>query len=142
MSEREYMRRSNSNRENVGIQRYSSHQLQALEERSTLTNPAMLFQRSSSTSSIATQRSSEYKSQDHKEPSKIIIPTTSRRSSSNGFEQHQTPTLVYNTSYGGKMQFAINKDENSIGRKEDNDIVLGDERVSKYHASIIKTAKG
>lgn len=40
------------------------------------------------------------------------------------------------------MLFYINKDENSIGRRDQNDIVLNDFKVSKKHAVIIKTSTG
>ncbi|KAJ3304525.1 hypothetical protein HDV03_002734 [Kappamyces sp. JEL0829] len=40
------------------------------------------------------------------------------------------------------MQFYINKDENTIGRREANDIVLNDFKVSKNHAIIVKTPTG
>lgn len=136
-------RTSSSTRDlNVGLR---NHSVASGEERSTLTNPSNLFQRSNSAASIETQYSRFYGFEEQNEQPtthKIFIPTAPRRSSNAEFEQHATPRLVYNTSYGGKMEFAINKDENTIGRREGNDIVLGDERVSKDHAIIVKTAKG
>lgn len=47
--------------------------------------------------------------------------------------------LVYNTTFGGKMIFPLIKSETTIGRKDDNDIVLSDGKISKHHAVIINT---
>jgi adenylate cyclase len=51
--------------------------------------------------------------------------------------------LIHMTYRDGKsMDFSLNKDEVSIGRNEDNDIVLPDPIASRYHAKITKTKKG
>ncbi len=70
---------------------------------------------------------------------KIIMQTAPRRGSvSGGTSSDNDATLVYNTSYGGKMKFTLNSKETSIGRKEDNDITLSCARISKRHATIVK----
>lgn len=67
---------------------------------------------------------------------KIIMQTAPRRGSVSANESDAT--LVYNTSYGGKMKFTLNSQETSIGRKEDNDITLSCARISKRHATIVR----
>jgi adenylate cyclase len=66
---------------------------------------------------------------------RIIFQTSQRRST---ITLEKVAKLVYNTSYGGKMEFELIKDETSLGRREDNDICLSDVKISKFHASIIK----
>jgi adenylate cyclase len=46
--------------------------------------------------------------------------------------------LIYNTTYGGKMSFDLNRSETTIGRKDDNNINLSCAKISKYHATILK----
>jgi hypothetical protein len=67
---------------------------------------------------------------------KIILQTQPRRGSVT--HDSDSAVLVYNTSYGGKMKFTLNKPETSIGRKEDNDISLSCAKISKRHASILR----
>lgn len=134
-------RNSRSLRENIGLRRYNSHHsISSLEDRTTLTTPLALFQRSNSTTS--TDRSFDQSRPDQAAGQKIIFQTAPRRSSLSGLDINSSPRLVFDTSYGGKMEFLINKDENSIGRRDDNDIVLHDVKVSKRHAIIVKTTKG
>jgi hypothetical protein len=135
-------RKNSSARENIGLRHQSQHSVSSLslEDRTTITNPAHLFQRSHSNASISTERSNEYNG--NLIEKKIVFQTAHRRSSVSGLDESTVPRLVYNTSYGGKMQFYINKEENSIGRREQNDIVLNDFKVSKKHAVILKTSTG
>ncbi|KAI8800595.1 hypothetical protein BJ742DRAFT_840892 [Cladochytrium replicatum] len=77
-------------------------------------------------------------------PQKIILQTTERRGklllNDNGF---QPARLVYHTTYGGKMNWQLSKTgETTIGRKDDNTVVLSDAKISKYHAVIKKTEQG
>ena len=64
-------------------------------------------------------------------PPKIFLQTGPRNSN-----VEANSVLVYNTTYGGKMEFPLNKEELTIGRKGTNDIVLSDGKISKLHATI------
>ena len=66
---------------------------------------------------------------------KIVLHTTGPRGK--GHSPQDNAVLVYNTTFGGKMIFPLNKKEISIGRKDDNDIVLSDGKISKHHAIIV-----
>ncbi|KAL2916432.1 hypothetical protein HK105_203862 [Polyrhizophydium stewartii] len=75
---------------------------------------------------------------------RLVLPTTLQTASSSS-AQNADPNcarLVYLTSYGGKMQFPLADDETTIGRKDDNHIVLTDPKISKFHASIVRTDSG
>lgn len=104
-------------------------------------------------------------------PSRLIFNTTPRRSSvdnssssssnnnipvngiSNGFgkmnmngggaggSRFESARLVYYTSLGGKTSFSLFHNQTTIGRREDNHIVLHDAKISKYHAVIEKEDK-
>jgi adenylate cyclase len=63
---------------------------------------------------------------------KIILHTGQRRSSAAPFHAR----LSYVTSFGGKVDFNIVKDKTTIGRRDDNDIVLTCAKISKYHAVV------
>jgi adenylate cyclase len=52
------------------------------------------------------------------------------------------PVINIISSDGRISNFLVEKDEVSIGRSEDNDLVLSDGSVSRHHAKIIKTNKG
>ena len=52
------------------------------------------------------------------------------------------PVINIISSDGRISNFVVDKDEVSIGRSEDNDLVLSDGSVSRQHAKIIKTNKG
>jgi len=52
------------------------------------------------------------------------------------------PVINIISSDGRISNFLVDKDEVSIGRSEDNDLVLSDGSVSRHHAKIIKTNKG
>jgi hypothetical protein len=67
---------------------------------------------------------------------KIFLQTTGPRGIK-GNSQNDI-VLVYNTTFGGKMVFPLEKKETTIGRKDNNDIVLSDGKISKKHAIIIK----
>ncbi|KAJ3279672.1 hypothetical protein HK104_001256 [Borealophlyctis nickersoniae] len=76
---------------------------------------------------------------------KIILHTGHRRSSvpdiaKRGGLSHPA-RLVYHTSHGGKMNFEL-EEETTIGRKDDNTIVLTCAKISKRHAVIRRTEKG
>ena len=75
------------------------------------------------------------------QPHKLIMQTTPRRSSLSP-ENDTIAKLVYSTSYGGKMDFQLVRNETKIGRREDNHIILHDGKISKYHAAILKTQTG
>jgi hypothetical protein len=139
----EYRPRTNSTRENVGLRQHSQNLSQSLsqislEERSTLTTPSALFQRSNSTASINTEnsRSDTPHFQEENGNQKIIFQTGARRSSVSKFEEACDAKLIYQTSYGGNVQ--LKKDETTLGRKDDNDIVLSDVKISKRHAVILR----
>ncbi|KAI8848884.1 hypothetical protein BC829DRAFT_393256 [Chytridium lagenaria] len=70
--------------------------------------------------------------------SKIILHTTPRRSS----VKTQPAQLVSYTSFGGKNHFPLVREETSIGRKDDNHIVLLCNKISKHHAVVKKTDNG
>lgn len=152
MSEGYNSRRQRSNtagsggRDSVGLRQHNLASMNSLsldQERATITNPSSLFHsRTPSNASIATERS-DYRFEEETDK-KLIFATNHRRSSVPGGmdEQSSSPSLVYNTSYGGKMTFYINKNETTIGRRDQSDIVLNDFKVSKKHAVIEKTEKG
>ena len=52
------------------------------------------------------------------------------------------PVINIISSDGRISNFLVDKDEVSIGRSEDNNLVLSDGSVSRHHAKIIKTNKG
>ena len=52
------------------------------------------------------------------------------------------PVINIIGSDGRVSNFEIDKDEVTIGRSEDNDIVLSDGSVSRHHAKIVKADKG
>jgi pSer/pThr/pTyr-binding forkhead associated (FHA) protein len=68
---------------------------------------------------------------------KIFLQTTGPRGRKVKSSENNV-VLVYNTTFGGKMVFPLEKVETSIGRKDNNDIVLSDSKISKKHAIIIK----
>ncbi|TPX42400.1 hypothetical protein SeLEV6574_g05624 [Synchytrium endobioticum] len=86
----------------------------------------------------------------------IVLNTAERRSGMDGVlmrsnthdsmigevQMKQPARVVYYTSHGSRVNFYLQKDESTIGRKEDNTIVLSDAKISKYHASIKKTEIG
>ncbi|KAI9342632.1 hypothetical protein BDR26DRAFT_859283 [Obelidium mucronatum] len=76
----------------------------------------------------------------NKHQSRIVLHMTPRRSSvtrsgeSKGVMQ---PAQFFNyTSFGGKNHFPLIRDETSIGRNNNNHIVLNDPKISKYHAIV------
>lgn len=76
---------------------------------------------------------------------RLLLHTAPRRSSvSKGSMQNdkQPARLVYQTAFGGKMNFLLLRDETAIGRKEDNHIVLTCAKISKYHAVITRNDFG
>ncbi|MEJ2008695.1 MAG: SpoIIE family protein phosphatase [Acidobacteriota bacterium] len=52
------------------------------------------------------------------------------------------PRLIVSDSSGGVREIEIGKDEFTMGRQGDNDLVLFDSRVSRRHARILKTPQG
>jgi hypothetical protein len=141
----EYRARSSSARENVGLRTHSQNLSNpSLDERTTLTTVDRLFQRSNSTASIKTDtsrndtprlREREYEG----EKQQILFQTAPRRSSWTKIEDAK---FICNTSYGGKMEFPLIKNETFLGRNADNDIILPDVKVSKRHALIVKDRSG
>ncbi|KAI8904359.1 hypothetical protein EDD86DRAFT_77856 [Gorgonomyces haynaldii] len=113
------------------------------EERSTVQNPIHLFARSNSSASIQTELMHHIapEKKDEEFNQKIILQTAPRRSSVVGDEK-MVAQLVYNTSYGGKMEFDLTREETTLGRREDNNIVLTDGKISKYHAVVVKNEEG
>lgn len=83
------------------------------------------------------QRSNSFDSGVGSQNPQIILQTGPRRGSVTENTQNNGATLVYNTTYGGKMKFALNHKETQIGRKDDNDIALSCAKISKHHATII-----
>ncbi|TPX32988.1 hypothetical protein SmJEL517_g04037 [Synchytrium microbalum] len=81
----------------------------------------------------------------HEGTPRIVLNTAERRSGVDGllrgesYSVKQPARVVYYTSHGSRVNFYLQKDESTIGRKEDNTIVLSDAKISKYHASIKKT---
>jgi hypothetical protein len=125
--------RSSSTREYIGLRKHSASTANANgDDRTTLTTPAGLFNRANSTASIDTNADLG------KYPTDIWVPTAPRRGSLTNQDNSNTAKLIYHTSYGGRMEFALVKDETIMGRKEGNDIVLSDVKISKRHASIQK----
>ncbi|KAL2916424.1 hypothetical protein HK105_203854 [Polyrhizophydium stewartii] len=72
----------------------------------------------------------------------IAFQTAPRRSSAAARAAANGAKLVTHTSYGGIMEFELARDVTTIGRKEDNVIVLSDGKISKYHAEIVHTKDG
>lgn len=54
----------------------------------------------------------------------------------------EAPRLVYLTSYGSKVTYPLIWEETTIGRKDDNQIVLTDATISKCHCSVFRKADG
>ena len=52
------------------------------------------------------------------------------------------PSLNVITIDGRRSNFQIKKKGTTIGRSNDNNLILSDEAVSRHHAKIIKTNKG
>lgn len=52
------------------------------------------------------------------------------------------PNLVYLTSYGGNMNYALTRAETNCGRKCDNHIILTDVTISKFHAIFYRKPEG
>ena len=52
------------------------------------------------------------------------------------------PHLVYLTSYGGNMNYALTRAETNVGRKDDNHIILTDATISKFHAIVYRKPEG
>lgn len=151
MDNRNYTRSQNSSRE---FKRPSANSSPVgspsppKEDRSTLPTAAHLFTRSGSSSSILTDIPSSLldrfaaKNLNGDASQKIILRTAPRRSSVSSGTEPKVAHLVYNTSYGGKMQFELVREETTLGRRDDNDISLSDGKISKYHASIIRAERG
>ncbi|KAJ3315695.1 hypothetical protein HDV04_002109 [Boothiomyces sp. JEL0838] len=131
-----YRPRTSSSGRDVGLRQNNS----SFEERTTLTNPTNLFQRSNSTISVVTDTSrSDTPNELANQVQNLIIQTQQRGSESD----QMSAKLIYHTNYGGKMEFTLRKNETTIGRSKDiNDINLPDFKISKRHASVIKTAEG
>jgi pSer/pThr/pTyr-binding forkhead associated (FHA) protein len=53
-------------------------------------------------------------------------------------DPNTSPHLVYLTSYGGNMNYALTRSETHIGRKDDNHIILTDTTISKFHALVFR----
>ncbi len=56
--------------------------------------------------------------------------------------ESEAPRLVYLTSYGSKVTYPLVWEETTIGRKDDNQIVLTDATISKCHCSVFRKADG
>ncbi|KAI8607547.1 hypothetical protein BC830DRAFT_1175211, partial [Chytriomyces sp. MP71] len=70
----------------------------------------------------------------NKHQSRIVLHMAPRRSDSNNVMQ---PAQFFNyTSFGGKNHFPLIREETSIGRNNNNHIVLNDPKISKYHAIV------
>jgi FHA domain len=54
----------------------------------------------------------------------------------------EAPRLVYLTSYGSKVTYPLIWEETTIGRKDDNQIVLTDATISKCHCSVFRKPDG
>ncbi|RKO84991.1 nucleotide cyclase, partial [Blyttiomyces helicus] len=76
---------------------------------------------------------------------RIIMHTAPRRSSVTNLRNGKTgqpARLQLLTSHGGKMHFRLDRDETTIGRKDDNGIVLTCTKISKRHAVVLRTSDG
>ncbi|KAJ3326262.1 hypothetical protein HDV06_000138 [Boothiomyces sp. JEL0866] len=131
-----YRPRTSSSGRDVGLRQNNS----SFEERTTLTNPSNLFQRSNSTISVVTDTSrSDTPNELANQVQNLIIQTQQKDSESD----QMSAKLIYHTNYGGKMEFTLRKNETTIGRSKDiNDINLPDFKISKRHAAVIKNAEG
>ncbi|KAI8836756.1 hypothetical protein CcCBS67573_g05249 [Chytriomyces confervae] len=74
----------------------------------------------------------------NKHQSKIVMHMTPRRSSVTAKSVLQPAEFFNYTSFGGKNHFTLMRDETTIGRNNNNHIVLNDPKISKYHACVIK----
>ncbi|KAJ3201111.1 hypothetical protein HDU82_008355, partial [Entophlyctis luteolus] len=76
----------------------------------------------------------------NKHKSGIVLHMTPRRSSVSRGEMNRRdlqPAQFFNyTSFGGKNHFPLIRDETTIGRNNNNHIVLNDPKISKYHAVV------
>jgi adenylate cyclase len=69
----------------------------------------------------------------------VYIHTTPRKSSIARMSMHSKKLpayLVYTTDTGAQQRFDLTKDKMTIGRKDDNDIVLMCPQISKLHATL------
>ncbi|KAJ3291532.1 hypothetical protein HDU76_007260 [Blyttiomyces sp. JEL0837] len=75
----------------------------------------------------------------------FALHTAPRRSSLTRLDKRgtlQAAQFINDTSFGGKNHFPLIREETSIGRKDDNHIVLLDGKVSKYHAIVQRKENG
>ena len=107
------------------------------DDRTTLTTPSALF---NSSTTIDTTEYPQFNSKEGTQ--KIIFQTAPRRGSVSKRNQGPNAKLIYNTSYGGKMEFMLTNEHTSLGRQPENDIVLSDVKISKRHAVIAKRGQG
>ena len=128
-----------------GNLRRNSETQSAQDERTTLTTPSALFQTANSSTSIDTNLNNEYppfNQKDGNSNQKIIFQTAPRRGSVSKRHLGCNAKLIYNTSYGGKMEFMLMNEHTTLGRQPENDIVLSDVKISKRHAVISKRGQG
>ena len=112
------------------------------EQRQTIQTGAQLFGRASSysASSIRTDTiSDDFGRASINDTQKIILQTAAPRAEVHGKEV--PAKLVYSTSYGGKMEFELVREETTLGRRDDNHICLSDGKISKHHAIVVKTGE-
>ena len=79
---------------------------------------------------------------------KLVVHATSSRTDGGtggkgeAIPESEAPRLVYMTSYGSKVTYPLVWEETTIGRKDDNQIVLTDATISKCHASVLRKPDG
>ena len=81
------------------------------------------------------------------EAKKLVLPSssnsgTSAKGKGEPIPEDEAPRLVYLTSYGSKVTYPLIWEECTIGRKEENQIVLTDSTISKIHASVYRKPDG
>jgi pSer/pThr/pTyr-binding forkhead associated (FHA) protein len=72
----------------------------------------------------------------------LFTPLLAVKTRSSTMPPAQIARLVYSASNGEKYEADIEREETSIGRRDDNQICLFDGLISKYHAIIRKEDDG
>lgn len=67
---------------------------------------------------------------------------SSRQGAGSSIPEEIAPRLIYLTSYGSKVTYPLIWEECTIGRKDDNQIILTDATISKCHCSVFRKSDG
>ncbi|KAI3645449.1 hypothetical protein MP228_008377 [Amoeboaphelidium protococcarum] len=112
-----------------------------------LQNAAKLSDSGKDQTTPATPRSrlSKYGAGNQKQPNQVYIHTTPRRASivRKSMADGVLPAyLLYSTENGAEQRFDLTRESYTVGRRDDRDIVLQCQQISKYHCTLDKTQDG